>query len=310
MVFLQSIRCIFSMTFSVASNRNVIVEECERLQRAEQHRRQNSTLVKYDYRKPQQQQQNNGAHSGTVTAAAVVVDDFRSDLGDDKVFPPANPPDLPPPLESEFSNSPKFLADAQSLIERLAESDSCDAFQPAHESFLSNNSNFYTEKIVPADVPQVLPPLQSSRYVFYPENDSNSSTNENNNNGVDLDGKETKLPFKKRRMSVVNAVKEEISYPAKKMISIAEIEPLEKTNARPFKTPAERKEMPPLPVYFDANPVVTDQFNINNQTFNNATINYHMGNVPVPFIPAYFPQILLPFNGAQTNKNKKSTGKR
>lgn len=127
-------------------------------------------------------------------------------------------------------------------------------------------------------------------------------------------GGQTKLPFKKRRVSVnvKNEVKydpnkEQISYPATPMISIAEVEELQhKVNgSRPFKTPAERKEMPPLPsVYYNANPepspIITDQFNINNHTYNNPTINYHMSNVPMPFIPCgpYFPipPIILPFN--------------
>ena len=135
-------------------------------------------------------------------------------------------------------------------------------------------------------------------------------------------GNNERLPFKKRRMSVKQEMKyepqkEEISYPATPMISIAEIEALQSKvncNNRPFKTPAERKEMPPLPFYYNVNsepsPIITDQFNINNHTYNNPTINYHMGNLPMPFIPcaSYFPlpPIILPFNNLQTFDNDKA----
>lgn len=223
-----------------------------------------------------QNQHNNDIHSGTV-------EDFQSKF-EDKVFPPLNLPTAPSQIESDF----QFHLDSQSLTRNcLVES---HRFPIARESLLSNNSDPYTNKIV--SVPQVLPPLQSSHYVFCPENGSNSSTNENNNDSVggdslsDLNEKEIKLPFKKRRMSVVEPVEREISYPAKRMISLAEIKPLIKINARRFKTPAERKECPPMPAYFDSisktHPVFRDWFNINHQTFNTGTINCHTGNVPFP----------------------------
>ncbi|KAG5889565.1 hypothetical protein JTB14_018550 [Gonioctena quinquepunctata] len=145
---------------------------------------------------------------------------------------------------------------------------------------------------------------------------------------------ETRLPLKKRKLSVANSKgeesqddfigpdlveeilkraraerieKEDISYPAKPAISIAEIqEKLVEPQPRPFKTPAEKKEMPPPPPSSSSKPpaasflehpkIVTEQYN--NHTYNNPTINYHMNNVPYPFFPcaslSYFPPILLP----------------
>lgn len=150
---------------------------------------------------------------------------------------------------------------------------------------------------------------------------------------------ETRLPLKKRKLSVANTKdefaddddddfmgpdlveeiikraraeeieKEDISYPAKPMISIAEIqEKLVEPHPRIFKTPAERKEMPPPPppqpymTSTESPKIITEQYN--NHTYNNPTINYHMNNVPYPFFPCaslpYFPPILLPLNSTTT----------
>lgn len=150
---------------------------------------------------------------------------------------------------------------------------------------------------------------------------------------------ETRLPLKKRKLSVVNnkgeevddedflgpdlveeiirraraekADKEDISYPAKPMISIAEIQDkLAEQTPRIFKTPAEKKEMPPPPLPSEpaacnsnAPPkVVTEQYN--NLTYNNPTIYYHMNNVPYPFFPCaslpYFPSFIVPMNSTTT----------
>lgn len=155
----------------------------------------------------------------------------------------------------------------------------------------------------------------------------------------DKEETETRLPLKKRKLSVVNskgeeindedflgpdlveeiirraraekADKEDISYPAKPMISIAEIQDkLAEQTPRIFKTPAEKKEMPPPPL--PAEPVagnsnvppkvVTEQYN--NLTYNNPTIYYHMNNVPYPFFPCaslpYFPSFIVPMNSTTT----------
>lgn len=148
---------------------------------------------------------------------------------------------------------------------------------------------------------------------------------------------ETRLPLKKRKLSVANskedkqdgcdvmgpdlveeiirraraevADKEDISYPAKPMISIAE---LAEQSPRIFKTPAEKKEMPPprLPkqpaacnTSLNLPPkIVTEQYN--NLTYNNPTINYHMNNIPYSFLPCaslpYFPSFLVPVNSTTT----------
>ncbi|XP_023013706.2 uncharacterized protein isoform X1 [Leptinotarsa decemlineata] len=148
---------------------------------------------------------------------------------------------------------------------------------------------------------------------------------------------ETRLPLKKRKLSVPNSKeedneddligpdlveeilkraraegteKDDISYPAKPAISIAEIqEKLVEPQPRTFKTPAEKKEMPPpyaaskpsLP-FLEHPKIVTEQYN--NHTYNNPTINYHMNNVPYPFFPCgslpYFSPILLPLNSTTT----------
>lgn len=160
------------------------------------------------------------------------------------------------------------------------------------------------------------------------------------NISADKEEIETRLPLKKRKLSVVNkkgeeiddedylgpelveeiirkaraesADKEDISYPAKPMISIAEIQDkLAEQTPRIFKTPAEKKEMPPPPLPSEQpagnslnNPpkVVTEQYN--NLTYNNPTIYYHMNNVPYPFFPCaslpYFPSFIVPMNSTTT----------
>ncbi|XP_060535736.1 uncharacterized protein LOC132707802 isoform X2 [Cylas formicarius] len=143
---------------------------------------------------------------------------------------------------------------------------------------------------------------------------------------VELD---TKLPLKKRKMMAAAAAatptpppetdfdeilmkdierlveesKHEISYPATPMLSIAEVQEHEKMPRPPFKTAAERKEIPPPPPPLaaygaDRSRIVTEQYN--NHTYNNPTINYHM-NGPFPFYQpcgpvAYIP--LLPYGAA------------
>lgn len=318
--------------------------------------------MKYDYRK----QQNNGVLSGTVIPTS---ENFKFSVEDNEAFLPVNLSDPPSQIESEFSNSPKFLPDTQSIenIQNyLTENESCEAVQMTQEQFLSNNSNFYSAEIRPADVPKDLPPLQYN-YIFYSGNDSKSSTNENNNNnnrsfGGDsllyLDEKETELPFKKRR-TVINPFKE-ISYPAQRMVSMGDLIDLfksaridlekitmefkkkgidlekagihlkkngidlektgidlEKTNPRLFKTPAERKQMPPNPAdttpKSDSNTIVTDQFNFNNNTFNNTTINYYPDFVPLSIMPVCSQQpYSYSYQPKQTSKKttKKSKSKR
>lgn len=181
--------------------------------------------------------------------------------------------------------------------------------------------------------------------VFYNEdlleNKLTDSLNEENATVLNIgtEETETRLPLKKRKLSVVNhkgeeiededflgpdlveeiirraraekADKEDISYPAKPMISIAEIQDkLAEQAPRIFKTPAEKKEMPPPPpplpseqVADNAPPkVVTEQYN--NLTYNNPTIYYHMNNVPYPFFPCaslpYFPSFIVPMNSTTT----------
>lgn len=172
---------------------------------------------------------------------------------------------------------------------------------------------------------------------------------------------DTHLPLKKRKLSIANCkdeeeedddlleptltdiikrarsentYKEDISYPAGRMISIAEVE--EKLRQqRQFRTPAEKKEMPGTPpVYpsenmtpktenlqpnmenlpptsenipsfnnmYEVPKIVTEQYN--NHTYNNPTINYHMNNLPSCFFPCaslpYFPPIILPMSGTAT----------
>lgn len=162
---------------------------------------------------------------------------------------------------------------------------------------------------------------------------------DNNINSADIEEAETRLPLKKRKLSVANnkgeevdedflgpdlveeiirrareekADKEDISYPAKPMISIAEIQDkLAEQSPRMFKTPAEKKEMPPPPLpaqeavgsSLNVPPkIVTEQYN--NLTYNNPTIYYHMNNVPYPFFPCatlpYFPSFLVPMNSTTT----------
>lgn len=125
---------------------------------------------------------------------------------------------------------------------------------------------------------------------------------------------EIHLPIKKRRVSSLKVeIKDEISYPPTPMISIAELENMKTEGnipnvGRPFKTPAELKEVPPLPASYMCNistvpnHVVTDNFNINH-TYNNPTINYHVNNVPVinfQYTPHYqlptLQPIILPVN--------------
>lgn len=275
-------------------------------------------------------------------------------------------------IECEFSNSPKFLHDSDSIVRHcLVENSENSTTENLNVNiptpFLSNNSNFYNipnklstldvlcnsnssniqscpvvenshvsftktdnqyvnclqENIapIPTAVPHVFNDIVVNSY-----NDEKSRDSTNDSPTQENDGSETRLPFKKRRMSVANVkrelLKEEISYPATPMMSIAEIEALQncklEERQRPFKTPAERKEMPPLPpVFYNLNsepsPIITDQFNINNHTYNNPTINYHMGNVPVPFInipctPYYsVPPILVPFNNMQSFNSQRSS---
>ncbi|KAF5273313.1 hypothetical protein FQR65_LT04735 [Abscondita terminalis] len=237
--------------------------------------------------------------------------------------------------ESEFSRSPKLLQNSDQIVQRCLidnlDNNEIEPLTNVHNSiaFLSNNSNFYStpHQIKPTNV--VLPPTGDARVA------KNSDTIDKYRNDLEelllkneidklIDDKlinsesEFSLPLKKRRvlpkLNETVQFKEEISYPATPMISIAEIEALHQNtvkNSRSFKTPAERKEMPPIPFIYNKNsseptPIITDQFNINNHTYNNPTINYHMSSVPLPFInvpcaPYYsLPPFLLPFNNVTT----------
>ncbi|XP_056637885.1 uncharacterized protein MAL13P1.304-like isoform X1 [Diorhabda sublineata] len=130
---------------------------------------------------------------------------------------------------------------------------------------------------------------------------------------------QTRLPLKKRKHSLANTIEansdeetigpevieeilkraraeeneSDISYPATPAISIAEVQERLESQPRTFKTPAEKKEMPPPPVpdYMPVPKIITEQYNTH--TYNNPTINYHMNNVPYPFFPCtYFSPIL------------------
>ncbi|KAJ3662883.1 hypothetical protein Zmor_007201 [Zophobas morio] len=269
--------------------------------------------------------------------------------------------------ESEFSNSPTFLPNTDQLVQHCLEEATSETPEVVerNSSLLCDNSNFYTSSTLADNLTQNLSNVDTvktdaAQCSIKDDNNSNSGVNvtetvdnsllqlptavpetydfeKNFKNEVfskidlqnfdDSDG-ETRLPLKKRKLSVANKnesvteelKKEEISYPATPMISIAEVEALhprklQANAARPFKTPAERKEMPPLPVFYnvdsDPSPIITDQFNINNHTYNNPTINYHMNNVPVPFINipcgSYYslPPILVPFNNVSTFEQSK-----
>lgn len=227
---------------------------------------------------------------------------------------------------SNFYNNPNKL----NVLDVLCDSNSHNIhyshnIQPS--SFrIDDTDNHYVSCLqenvvpVPTAVPHIFNDIISNSFHDESSRDSGNG-NFDQENGVG----ETRLPFKKRRMSVATVkselVKEDISYPATPMISIAEVEALQNCKVegktRTFKTPAERKEMPPLPpVFYNLNsepsPIITDQFNINNHTYNNPTINYHMGNVPVPFInipctPYYsVPPILVPFNNMQSFDNQRN----
>lgn len=206
--------------------------------------------------------------------------------------------------ESEFSNSPKFLPNSEQIVQNcLKDNDNENAIGNINNNtitFLSNDSNFYKSTLEELKI-------ADSRYI-----DTNLIAQQMLDEKVKELETENSLPFKKRRMSSTNAnahcyvPKDDISYPATPMISIAELEGLqgERNDNRSFKTPAERKEMPPLPSFInynstDPSPIIADQFNINNHTYNNPTINYHMGNGPIPFInmPYYSaPPFLVHYN--------------
>ncbi|XP_008190925.2 uncharacterized protein LOC103312333 isoform X1 [Tribolium castaneum] len=242
-------------------------------------------------------------------------------------------PDIPVDPESEFSNSPTLLQGKDELLQHCLEETSIETPEVSNaKSLLCDNSNFYTSQTIndsncnnrdlentelkkqSVDETIKLPTAVPDSYDFDKTFKNEVFLKIDWQNLNDSDG-ETRLPLKKRKLSVAEKneeeKKEEISYPATPMISIAELEALHPrklpTNStRPFKTPAERKEMPPLPVFCnvdsETSPIVTGQFNINNHTYHNPTINYHMNNVPVPFINvpcgSYYsiPPILVPFN--------------
>lgn len=259
--------------------------------------------------------------------------------------------------ESEFSNSPNFHQHTDEVIQRVLEETS--TIEPpslnlnSSTTFFCNNSNFYKSQTCQSHDFSKVTSISDIKSNLVNINCSNSKPLDSNLDiqlptavpeTYDFDKNlknevfskidwqalekedsdcETRLPLKKRKVSVAQKdeelKKEEISYPATPMISIAEVEALHPrkiiNNAtRPFKTPAERKEMPPLPVYYDSDPspIIADQFNINNHTYNNPTINYHMNNVPLPFINipcgSYYslPPILLPFNNVSNFEQTKS----
>ncbi|KAF5279091.1 hypothetical protein FQA39_LY05769 [Lamprigera yunnana] len=236
--------------------------------------------------------------------------------------------------ESEFSRSPKLLQNSDQIVQECL-SDNLDNTEiessNSHNnlSLLSNHSNFYSAShpTPSAVLPQLSPLTEGfSCQQLLPKDDEYKKELEElllNNEIYKLTScdSESSLPLKKRRVfpKLKNAMptyKEELSYPATPMISIAELESLDQSTCknRSFKTPAERKELPPSPFVYNKNslkptPIITDQFNINNHTYNNPTINYHMNNVPLPFLnvpcsPYYsFPPFLLPFNNVTNNSN-------
>ncbi|KAK4877308.1 hypothetical protein RN001_009814 [Aquatica leii] len=251
--------------------------------------------------------------------------------------------------ESEFSRSPKLLQNSDQIVQQCLidnlDNTEIEPVTNVHNNLalLSNNSNFYsTPRQLPPNVG--LPPTEDLLCRQQPiatidnidkyRNDLEELLLKNEldklfDDKLNNSESEFSLPLKKRRvlpkLNEANlSFKEEISYPATPMISIAEIEALHQNtskNTRSFKTPAERKEMPPIPFIYNKNsseptPIIADQFNINNHTYNNPTINYHMNSVPLPFInvpcaPYYsFPPFLLPFNNVttyDTNLNQEAT---
>lgn len=208
-----------------------------------------------------------------------------------------------PLLESEFSSSPKFLEDSEEIVQHCL----TETALPPQPAFLSEASNIYPCKPdtppdtpLPAAVPELIDEtlqklLEGERTKVYSES-----------------GEETRLPFKKRRMSVsvnVKDAKEEISYPATPMISIAEVQALQNgklmQNARQFKTPAERKEMPPLPVVYCGE--VPGHFE---GAYSGTSVSYHLNNVAMPFVnvpcnPFYtMTPVIMPFNNIQGYEKK------
>lgn len=225
---------------------------------------------------------------------------------------------------SNFYKSQTCLTSSDNVNENFS---SLDNINPGKRDFVESSSNNKSNSEIELKEPVAdsliqLPTAVPETYDFE-KNLKNEVFSKIDWQSLEDSDCETRLPLKKRKLSVANKnesvteeqKKEEISYPATPMISIAEVEALhprklQANNARPFKTPAERKEMPPLPVFYnvesDPSPIITDQFNINNHTYNNPTINYHMNNVPVPFINipcgSYYslPPILVPFNNVST----------
>lgn len=138
------------------------------------------------------------------------------------------------------------------------------------------------------------------------------------NINLDQSEQEIHLPIKKRRVSSFKVeIKDELSYPATPMISIAELENIERNKARnhrPFKTPAELKEVPPIqPSYmYNTNIIppmttVTDIYNISHTYSTTPTINYHVTNEPTIIstphyqLPSMQPIILPVSRAPKTN---------
>lgn len=200
-----------------------------------------------------------------------------------------------PILEPEFSNSPKFLQDCETIMQQcLTETNDTtpDVLQP-HSAFLSDNLNFYTQNVVPLEpkcdnqenivpLPAAVPELIDETLQQLLDVERAKYDNYINGSSLETSEKETRLPFKKRRMSVsvTEPIKEEVSYPATRMLSIAEVaEELQicrELPPRPFKTAAERKEIPPLPPSYCSDNIIADPFH---QTYNCPSVTLPSFNV-------------------------------
>lgn len=321
------------------------------LERAMSARKHNTTksciVLRYNYKKGQENNedmmpQQNYVFEGTVANSSISLPNDFNNLNLDDNSKPERVLNLTIPSQDsnvleEFSNSPKFLQDCDQIIENCLNEKSFEETPTATKSdnldFLSNNSNFYqcsninsvdTSQSKTSNNSNSLPSLDNC-------NETNASEESEEIDILNLSNEsellnsllkslnsenDSRLPFKKRRIPLPpkNEIKEEISYPATPMISIAEVEALNTNKMgtnRLIKTAAERKEMPPLAsqsapyVNTEASPIITDQYH--NHTYNNPTINYHMNNVPIPFInipyaPCYpISPIIFPFNNVPSD---------
>lgn len=264
---------------------------------------------RFDYKTPPQELQSRLVIPHTSHETSMVNSQYISSLLCEnrspfslQTYPDSNPTPLNltidpemPVLEPEFSNSPKFLQDCETIVQQcLAETnDTADVLQP-HSAFLSDNLSFYAQNVaVPQEpkcdnqenivpLPTAVPELIDETLQQLIDVERAKYDNYVNGGSLETNEKETRLPFKKRRMSVsvTEPVKEEVSYPATRMLSIAEVaEELQicrELPPRPFKTAAERKEIPPLPTSYCNDSIIADPFH---QTYNCPSVTLPSFNV-------------------------------